>query len=642
MGVEVKREFLSSQYFQLSWLRKFSKEIFCMFTFALSLFLSSCNNIGSLSNRIPSSTLSLSDPSAGTTGGSFHLTGVYASQQSPGTMYDLVGVNSEFDTYCVGTTNGPCACEFTYLSPGIGTITSEGAVQYQESNLLRCLNVVPTGVASFDVKILAKGSGYYSNSITANLSSGAFINTNYTDLSKEEAYQQVKRFQCRKREFIVNPMSQNMIDPIQSEDPKIIYPFNFYSTNVASSLWQMQQSNSQDWDCTLTPTNDRSIHWWANPNVYSASPCTDAFCAGDSELMYPQNDLVSGKIPVTNPFANGKRRGSFHLAKQSYGVFQVAVKAAVGPNTYVSSTVDTIGYAARPIPNANGSSSCPSITIPSNAQWVKLWNFRATDITSPKKVMSSPSMNPQYSQIVCNPHSGFFPSCDNDSTTATASSTTNKNFTSKTLSAVTSTPAADSLASRVVALISGSGGGTQPDACYNIKTMGSDMGGGVDGTETWAPSAFAFAPAITWQNMFDLPWGIYQQVDSATKITAAVCGDGFNYVNNAAMACGTQAVLTPFAPSDSKLTTLPLSTSNYSDQMFVVTSASVDDTMMRNQASSVSYYKPVTYRTSGDCNLPSRATCPIGKEIHWDINIKDVGAPTGSDQYPLCVLQFTD
>ena len=654
MGVNVKREFLSAQNIQQSSLQKISKVIFCsgFFLLLISLIslLTSCTNITSISNKSPTSTLTLSDPTSGT-GGSFQLTGVYASQQSPGTMFDMTGANSEFDTYCVGTVNGPCACEYTYNSPGIGTVTTEGAVQYQESNLLRCLNVVPTGVTSFDVKILAKGSSLYSNVITTNLSSGSFVNTNYIDLSKEEAYLPVKRFQCRKREFIANPMSQSMIDPIQSEDPKVIYPFNFYSTNIASSLWQMQQLTSQDWDCTLTPTNDRSLQWWANPNVYSASTCTDAFCAGDAELMYPQDSLVSGKIPVNNLSANGKRRSSFYLAKQSYGVFQVSVMAAVGPSTYVSSQVASIGYAARPIPNVSGSSACPNITLPSNAIWVKLWNFRATDITSPKKVTSSPSMNSTFAQVACNPVRGIFPSCDNDGSVANntvdpTSHFINSSFISTTLSVTSNTPnvgptpAPNTLATRVVFL---SGGASSPNACYNITSMGSTIGGGADGTETWQPSGFAFAPTITQQNMFGLPWGVYQQVSDPLMMTQAVCTDGFNYVSHTTgMACTIPSTLASAAPSDSNLTTLALSDSNYSDQMFVVSSSTMDDTLMRNQALSASYYNPVTYRTSVDCNSASQAGCPTGKEIHWSINIKDVGAPTGPDQYPLCVLQFTD
>jgi hypothetical protein len=651
MGVSVKRGFLSTQIIEFFFARKFSKEIFCVLTLALSVFASSCNNIESLSKRNPSSEISFGDPSSGIGGGSFQLIGVYASQQSPGSMFDMVGADSQFDTYCTGT-SGPCVCEYTYISPGIGTIVDEGSVSYQESNLLRCVNAVPSGISAFEVRILAQGTGDYSNTVTANLSSGVFVNTNYIDLSKEEAYNMVKRFQCRKREFIVNPLSKAMIDPIQSEDPKVIYPFNFYTTNVAASLWEMQQLTSQDWDCTLTPTHDRSLHWWANSRVFSASECLEAFCAGDSELMYPTNDLVSGKIPDTNVLANGKRRGSFFLAKQSYGVFQVPVKAAVGPNDYVSSKYGIIGYAARPIPNSGGSSSCPSITLPSNAEWVKLWNFRATDITAPKKVTDTiSSLN---SGIMCHPQRGVFPSCDNDVDGSATSSVISK-FKSKSLFTMGTTPStysfstlttedigselqtntpADptSIASRVVVLTSG-----DANACYNISAMGN-------GEEAWEPSPFAFAPSITWQNMYDLPWGIYQQISTADRMTPAVCADNFNYVNHSpVMSCAASGVhLLQRQPADAQLSTTALNATNYTDQLFVVTDPAVDDTQMRNQALSVSHYKPVTYRTSVDCSGPSRALCPVGKELHWDINIKDVGDPTGADQYPLCVLQFTD
>lgn len=658
MGVMiVKRGLLSTQNIQLNRfnkpLRKFFKGIFCTLAFAFTLFTSSCNNIESITKRSPSSELTLSDPSSGT-GGSFQLLGVYASQQSPGSMYDMVGSDSQFDTYCTGT-SGPCVCEYTYVSPGIGTVTDEGAVSYQESDLLRCTNAVPSGISSFEVRILAQGSGDYSNTITVNLSSGVFVNTNYVDLSKEEAYNMVKRFQCRKREFIVNPLSKSMIDPIQSEDPKVIYPFNFYTTNVASSLWEMQQLASQDWDCTLTPTHDRSLHWWANPSVFSASECTEAFCAGDSELMYPQDDLVSGKIPDTNVLANGKRRGSFFLAKQSYGVFQVPVKAAVGPNDYVSSKYGVIGYAARPIPNSGGSSSCPSITLPDNAEWVKLWNFRATDITAPKKVTDTlSSLN---SGIVCNPTGGVFPSCDMDDVNSSGVPF------GRTLASVGTSPTSvvypvpgdpgtyttghthpnfvdPPLASRVAVLTSG-----DVNACYNVISMGL-------GLETWEPSSFAYTAPITLNNIQTLPWEIYTQVNpqtaggGSTVSADGICEDPdsvrrVNHVSGGACNGGWYSLIDA-EPGDSQLTTAALNPTNYTDQLFIVTDPEVNDTQMRNQALAVSHYKPVTYRTSADCSGPSRALCPTGKELHWDINIKDVGDPTGSDQYPLCVLQFTD
>ena len=96
------------------------------------------------------------------------------------------------------------------------------------------------------------------------------------------------------------------------------------------------------------------------------------------------------------------------------------------------------------------------------------------------------------------------------------------------------------------------------------------------------------------------------------------------------------------APSDNVLTTATLSANNYTDQIFVVTDANVNDTNMRNQSLNVSEYTPVTYRSTGDCSGLSNVGCPFAKQINWGINIKDVGAPTGADQYPLCVLQFSD
>ena len=150
-------------------------------------------------------------------GGSFKLIGVYSSQNAIGSEFDMIGADSMFDQFCTGT-SGPCVCVYTYQSPGVGETVVQQAVRVQESDLLRCPNGVPSGINSFEVKILANGSGDYSNAITVNLSNSAFVNTAYVDLSSESSYQPVTRFQCRHREQIMNPLGGggNLIDPIQS------------------------------------------------------------------------------------------------------------------------------------------------------------------------------------------------------------------------------------------------------------------------------------------------------------------------------------------------------------------------------------------------------------------------------------------
>jgi hypothetical protein len=620
-----------------------------IFFFALIVFSSACTNIGTTGSRGPSSFVNQVSPSEGANLGAFKLTTVLPSQISAGTLYDMVGENGEFDTFCSGSF-GVCKCEYNYTLSGGGGETQTGNVVYQESNLLRCENAVPSGIANFNVRIIveaaaaastagtagASASDYASNSISVNLSSGSFAGSDsYLDLSNAQSFVAVNRFQCRRRTFIANPLDSTIIDPIQSEDPKIIYPFNFFTTNANEGLLQMQRLSSQEWECTLTANQDRSLHWWSNPFVFSASTCATGFCSGDAEQMYSQTTFQSGKIPVSNPVATGKRRSSFSVASRSYGVFQIPIKAAVGPKDFVSANYAVIGYGARPIPSSNGSASCPNIPLPPKATWVKLWNYRATDITPPRYVTGSNAMT--LSAIVCNPKqgSGIFPSCD--ATVSSGGLVFGKGLDSA--------PAV--LASRVAVLVNSAG---DANACYNIDTSnGSNWttpAAYPNGVEYWASSNFAFNNSTPASSLTGLPWNLYTEIkdphcqgtDTFWRLTTSTC---------TGVPGEPVTTPTPGVPSDTQVTTALLADDandpkNFTDQLFVVTDPAVDDSLMRNQALSVSQYKPVTYRQSTDCNSNSRATCPASKEIHWDVNVKEIGSATSADIYPLCVLQFYD
>ncbi len=642
---------------------------------SLTAILSSCTNINTGGKRSPSSTVSLSNPAAGL-GGSFQLIGVYSSQNAVGAEFDMIGADSMFDQFCTGT-SGPCVCVYTYQSPGVGETVVQQAVRVQESDLLRCPNGVPSGINSFEVKILANGSGDYSNAITVNLSNSAFVNTAYVDLSSESAYQPVTRFQCRHREQIMNPLGGggNLIDPIQSEDPRLIYPFNFYTTNVAQSLWGMQTNPAQDWDCTLTPNHDSTLHWWANPYVFSSMTCSsgtgyDPFCNGDGELMYPLTQLFSDKVSMSVPLPNAKMRSSFFLAKQRYGVFDVAVTAPIAPGAFqlgqvatpAAGTFGTIGFAARTIPGAGGTSSCPNIALPPNAQWVKLWNYAATNLESASFVTGSNTLS---NAVVCNPASNnVFQSCFDPGKNM---NTGNPPFTdwrgvglhdsSITYSAPGSTPENSSihpasnsnvLASRVVVMT----GGGNTNACYNITAMGN-------GQEAWHPSPFAFV-GLDYSDLSGLPWDLYGAKTgySAKLMKPTDCTGNaqwpqstYNYLNSHSSGNSScwPHVWYQDQPVDTQLQLQKISQSNYNDYLLAVTSPSVNDTSMRNSAyggSGVPQYQPVTYRSKNDCNCSSQNGCAAGcspsKRINWHVDVKAPGAAsTTPDLFPLCVLQFS-
>jgi hypothetical protein len=649
--------------------RLFNRIRFAVSIMASFCVLTACNNINS-NVRGPSSTLLQSDPYQDATG-SFQLKSLAGDPTSPGTVIDMIGIDSQFDSFCA---LGTCMCEYTYVASGIGTQTVSTKALYQESNLIRCTNIVPSGTNNFDVRITvvpttgatsATPSGtdtvsYASNSLSGSFSNGALAgSTSYMDLSNSANYVPVQRFQCRKREFIANPLNPEMIDPFQSQNPAIIYPFNYYTTNVAQSILTQQQAADQSWECTLTSTQDHTLQWWANPNVFSLSTCSTSFCNGDGALMYPQDTLTSGKIPVSNPAANGKRRSSFSLASQSYGVFQVAVQAAISPVNYVSSNYAIIGYGAKSIAGSNGTSSCPAITLPPKATWVKLWNYRATDITPGKKVTGSQSIN--NSAIACDtthPAPGshdvtqmLFPSCEITDPTGHMFGVPLDN---------PAINAGTSLASRVAAVI---GGSSNISACYNFGTMGggsynttvsipwhSDNLGSpatYAGKDVWLPSPYKMPSTVGLDVVAGFPWNAYTNASSYAPIIMRTDIDNGNSVINQWMTNAFPAIAIPSAtPMDftSQLTTAPLSTDNYTDQIFVVTDPSVSDNDMRNNASSIQQYVPRTFRSKADC--PGPASCdPIstGKTpITWGIRVQEIGTEGGVDVYPLCVLQFYD
>ncbi len=603
--------------------------------------LSSCTN---LTNRVraPSSVLQTGTSGGGSASGAFHLVGI-VTEPSNGSLYNLLGQNAEFDVFCSGA-YGTCRCEYTYSQTGLGVQTQETPVTYQESNLVRCLSAVPAGISSFSVRItVSGGSGSFeSNSLSASFGpGGTFQNVPaFIDVTDPLSYQAVQRYQCRKLDFIASPFDGTFLDPIQSQDPQVIYPFNFYTTNVGESLLAMQinPAGSQGWDCTLISTPDYSLHWWANPMVFSETGCTDPFCSGDGSLMYPTSVLSDSKIPVsTGSTALGKRRSTFSLLKKPYGVFQVPVIAATAPRSYVDSyfsgqvvnaslTLSPLGYAAAAVAGPGGTSTCPSIPIPLTSRWVKLWSYRATNLTPPRKVVGTDaSVN---SPIGCwaENTAGLFDSCSyniNANNSAAA-------YQSKAIKSLTGT---EIFATRI-GLESGGGGSTaNPSACYNID---------VAAINSFTPSTFGFLGGSDLTGKY---WGMYAKAKTDVWAGPLLPGGigGIRYVRNTTSAPVAGDAILKGSMKDTVTTNqaAPVSGTGdpYSDYLFVVTDPSVSDYDMGSpMSSSVKHYRPVTYRSKGDCP----GTCDASKKIEWMINTKNVNNPTGAEVYPLCVLQFTD
>jgi len=710
--------------------RKFLNRIHCAASLPLFslLILVACTNVRGTNLLSGSGTGTIA---TSTTTGNFVLSQLAPDPTTPGSVIDYVGVNEQFDTYC---SEGTCMCQFTYLTSSGSSVTVAELTNYQESDLITCNNMIPSGITAFSTQIIVvPGTSaspgvsatptpnsnsilYASNSLTGNFDSGSLAGTtNYQNLSSASTYVPVQRFQCRKRIFISNPMNPSMIDPFQSQNPTVIYPFNYYTTNVATSLLDQQQSADTSWECTLTTAANYNLQWWANPNVFSAAPCSSSFCTGDGSLIYPQNALSSGMVPVNNPSANGKTRSSFYLAAQPYSVFNVAVQAAVAPSpsnsgagtasspaplgTYTSSTYGVIGYGAQPISNGNGTSSCPAITLPANAYWVKLWNFQATNITSPVIVTGSQSVT--QSAIACDSiHADLtgeseaaeiFPSCEyyipKWSTNGGAGSVAESSQALQTETGhpygVFGVPLNDSrvspgpsatptkLATRVATLLNSSST-SSTSACYNFNAGTGDnnnLTSGISwyntnpsatpyagGNDTWVPSPFAFDNTIGTSTISGFPWNLYANALYATTSAGGSLSSWY-YGPNGSIPNVTPyyewmtdgALTSPFVlpaatPMDfsTELTTSPLSADNYVDQLFVVTPASVSDSDMINNGNDIQQYVPVTYRTQSACPGPGPCDPTTnGNSITWGINTSQIGTQ-GATTYPLCVLQFYD
>ena len=180
MGELVRSEQTLSTNFVQSIRRFIFSNEFVLLPLFLFAFISSCTNVASLKNRLPSSINDQVSPSVDDAGGMFNLSTVLPSQATTGN-YDLIGTNSEFDTYCGDSQNpnSKCKCEYAYTQTGIGPQTVQGNIVYQESNLVRCENQVPSGINSFTVKVVTIDGASYSNPQTVTLSGGTFSNSTH-------------------------------------------------------------------------------------------------------------------------------------------------------------------------------------------------------------------------------------------------------------------------------------------------------------------------------------------------------------------------------------------------------------------------------------------------------------------------------
>jgi hypothetical protein len=382
--------------------------------FMVSVIASGCTN--ALFNSLRGITSKVDTPNGIQEDQSFlQVTRIVRSNQDPTSNFDLLGDGSgQIGQYCGQTISGnegaptttACVCAFQYITTTGDLLQVEAPSIYVESDLLRCsYGQIPAGLNFVRVRIrLTTVGDVYSNETTVNLT-GSGTTLSLTDPS---SFRTVQRFQCKETLYI--PMmwgdSSGVYDPLLSEDPTFVYPFNFYTTNLARSLDLM---SFHPYTAPVT-SNGRNVGWQcpAVPNDPSLGMDTRVW----SVLDY------NGDYVISPPRSGSLDRQSFSLMRQPSGPFNVPVNAYVAPNLYSRNKigqphdtslanaggpeVEPMGYGVQPIVIGDDEEACPdtSVVIPSGYQWVKVWLFRAS--LEDRKIPVTPDFS-LLGPIVCNP-----------------------------------------------------------------------------------------------------------------------------------------------------------------------------------------------------------------------------------------------
>jgi hypothetical protein len=322
------------------------------------------------------------------------LTRVVRSNLNTSSELDLVGDGSgAMGRLCVAgeqsgsgggaaSTDGPstCTCEYSYTRSDGSKETVEVDTVYHEMNLIRCSSsIIPTNIRFFDVRVHVTNSDAYSNTVRFQVGND-LLNLNTADAA---TFIPVSRYQCHESLYLSYVFDDAFYDPFQAEDSRLIYPLNFYSTNMGGSLSrfanEFQAANGAGYVC---PTNTNDPTQGVELTVYSVSS------DGGSNRIYPTT-------------GSAHDRANFVLAKERTGVFSVPVKAWIAPG--ISSADDTpLGFAAEPIPGSEpDQETCPSdVDIPADYQWAKLWLFRAR---LERRMNLVPNQLAQAGGLACNP-----------------------------------------------------------------------------------------------------------------------------------------------------------------------------------------------------------------------------------------------
>jgi hypothetical protein len=537
-----------------------------------------------------------------------------------------------------------CECQYTYSDPTADNATESVEVDtsYHEANMVECPygGSIPSGATSVTVALVSASSGAVSNSITINLSTI----TNGVNPTDPNSFFQVNRFQCRDSVSIMSLFNQgdstnSIYDPVQSEDPTISYPLNFYTTNYGGSYALYASSNIENWDCPALP-NDPNMPG-LDLRIFSSAP--------DS----------AGSINIYPPAGSAFDRSTFYVAKQATGVFNIALDTYVAPTLYANGGgASPVGYGAAPTSTGvAGQETCPdsSVPIPPGYQWAKLWLFRA-GLPERHYLVSVPissvtvSCNPGMYGVPGSAPSGtpstdVFPTCDNNndgtfSTSSTFSGTGTQTGGNTYVNGTSMfTFGSIGLADRVITGEGATIGGVLYDSCIQMSDVscpagnGSTLASGCTTASSGTAQAAGFpyssyAPGTdVWNFWINGP--ISPTVNTYTNVT-----DPLELFNDAFK------IPKDTAPQDTGVITSD-TVNGRSDFLFVVTPASVMSGDMSTSAPDVQQYIPYRFPTYSSCPFanPEECTGAINYEYHnQDIAVS--GNTSGTTiVYPMCVLQ---
>jgi hypothetical protein len=356
---------------------------------AIFAFASACTNFP---GRRVIAGMTNPNESPGTGSSSFiNLLRVLKSAHAPLSEFDLLGDGTgQIGQYCIGVgAEASCQCRFRYVTPGGSQETLDVDPSYSEADLLRCpYSQIQSGVSSIDVSIYFVEANKFSNTFTYSFPGGGSL-PGGGDPTQVATFIKPLRYQCRDILYIPYLFERNdmasgakIYDPFQSENGRLTYPLNFYTSNLARAIGiyantigeggasanESQIEKNDYFECALNPA---VLPPWANLRIYSQAPDSggsfEIFPGGGSTLN--RSDFLLARSP-TGVFTKAVN-ARFAPASPNYqaGLFTQVTPPGQNPSPV---SLPPIGYAAQPV-----GESCPNVPIPAGHRWVKLWQFQA-------------------------------------------------------------------------------------------------------------------------------------------------------------------------------------------------------------------------------------------------------------------------